>query len=54
MLAEHTDEKLATLLVRTLIMANRLQSSVNIGGLHPKGIALEIGFSPTVVVRFAR
>jgi hypothetical protein len=54
MLQEYADAKLATMLVRALVRAHKLQLAINIGGLHPKGIALEIGFAPSVVIKFGR
>jgi hypothetical protein len=52
MLAKHEDAPLACLLVRTLTRARKLQDSVKVGGLQRKGLALNIGLSPSVVVRF--
>lgn len=52
MLNEHKDAALATMLVRALMGARKLQDSVKVGGLRPKGLALTIGISPSVVVKF--
>jgi hypothetical protein len=34
------------------LCAHKLQEKLAIGGLHPKGVALEIGLTPAVVVKF--
>jgi hypothetical protein len=54
MLHEYADAKLATVLVHALVRAQKLQGAIAIGGLRPKGIALEMGFTPAVVVKFGR
>jgi hypothetical protein len=53
MLKEHEDAVLATMLVRTLMSARKLQNATKIGGLRPSGLAVSIGLSPSVVVRFS-
>ena len=52
MLKQHEDAVLASMLVRALMGARKLQNAVKVGGLRPKGLALNIGLSPSVVVRF--
>jgi hypothetical protein len=52
MLAQHADALLATTLVRALMNARKLQYAMTIGGLRPKGLAITIGISPSVVVKF--
>ena len=52
MLAQHEDALLATTLVRALMSARKLQYATKIGGLRPKGLAITIGISPAVVVKF--
>ena len=50
---ENQDHKLVVFLVRTLFQAWKLQMSVNLAGLKPRGIAVEIGLTPRVTVKFA-
>jgi hypothetical protein len=50
---ENKDRKLTVLLVRTLLQAWRLQNSIEIAGMKPRGISVEIGLTPNVVVKFA-
>ncbi len=52
MLHDSGDAKLATMLVHALVRAHKLQEKIAIGGLRPKGIALEIGLTPAVVIKF--
>jgi len=52
MLKQHEDAMLATMLVRTLMSARRLQNATKIGNLRPKGLAVTIGLTPSVVVKF--
>jgi hypothetical protein len=52
MLKRHEDAPLASVLVRALMGARKLQDAVKVGGLRPKGLALNIGLSPSVVVKF--
>jgi hypothetical protein len=52
-IAANADKKLAVLLVRSIFQARRLQESVRVGGLVPRGIAVEIGVLPTITVEFA-
>jgi hypothetical protein len=55
MLKEYADAKLARMLVHALVRAHKLQGMITIGGgLHPKGIAVEMGLTPSVVVKFGR
>ena len=50
---EHSERKLTVFLVKTLLQAWRLQHSVEIVGMKPRGISVEIGLTPSVVVKFA-
>jgi hypothetical protein len=50
---EHSDNKLAIMLVHTLRRAAKLQSSVSVGGLKPQGLSVSIGLSPSVSIKFA-
>jgi hypothetical protein len=52
MLKQHEDAMLATMLVRTLMGARKLQNATKVGSLRPKGLAITIGLSPSVVVKF--
>jgi hypothetical protein len=52
MLKQHEDAALASMLVRALMSARKLQAAVKVGGLRPKGLALNIGLSPSVAVKF--
>jgi hypothetical protein len=52
MLKEHEDAVLASMLVRALMAARKLQSAAKVGSLRPNGLALNIGLSPSVVVKF--
>lgn len=54
LLQEFADAKVATMLVRALVRAHKLQAAIAIGGLHPKGIALEMGLTPAAVIKFGR
>src|SRR5262245_33140647 len=54
LLAEHAERKLTTLLVKSVHHAAKLQSMVNVKGLRPTGISVEIGLIPTVAVKFGR
>jgi hypothetical protein len=50
---EHREAKVTVALLRALYAAYKLQIGVHVAGLRPKGIALEIGITPAVVVKFA-
>jgi hypothetical protein len=52
MLKQHEDAPLASMLVRALVNAQKLQDAASISGLRPKGLALNIGLSPSVIVKF--
>ncbi len=52
LLAENPDAKLATMLLRTLASTSKLQAAIHIGGLRSTGIAVDIGFPPSVYVKF--
>lgn len=51
-LKQHQDAVLATMLVRAIMSARKLQDGMKIGSLRPKGLAISIGLSPSVVVKF--
>jgi hypothetical protein len=50
---ENSERKLTVFLVKTLLQAWKLQTSVHIAGMTPRAIAVEIGLTPSVVVKFA-
>ena len=50
---EHKDAKVTVAMVRTLFAAYKLQSGLHIVGLKPRGICIEIGVAPAIVVKFA-
>lgn len=54
LLAEHAERKLTTLLVKSVYHATKLQSLVNVKGLRPTGVSIEIGLIPLVAVKFGR
>jgi len=54
LLGEHADRKLTTLLVKSVYHATKLQSLVNVKGLRPTGVSVEIGLVPSVAVKFGR
>ncbi len=52
LLAASEGKKLTSVALRLLARARWLQSKIGIAGLQPKGIQLELGISPQVVVQF--
>jgi hypothetical protein len=52
LLQEYAEAKLATMLVRALVRAHKLQLAIHIGGLRPKGIGVDIGLPPSVTIKF--
>jgi len=54
LLVEHADRTLTTLLVKSVYHATKLQSLVNVKGLRPTGVSVEIGLVPSVAVKFGR
>lgn len=50
---EHKEAKVTSALLRALYGANKLQNAIQIAGMKPRGIALEIGITPGVEVKFA-
>jgi len=49
---EHEDARLTVTLLRTLFRAYKLQNSIAIAGMKPHGIALTIGITPGIAVKF--
>jgi hypothetical protein len=52
-LEQHADRKLTAFLIRALSQARKLQTSIDIAGMKPRGITVEIGLSPGVSIKFA-
>jgi hypothetical protein len=47
------ERKLTVFLVKALFQAWKLQSSVDIAGMKPRAISVELGLAPSMVVKFA-
>jgi hypothetical protein len=52
-IAEHEGAKVTVALLRALFTAYRVQNAIHVVGLKPRGISVEIGLPPAVVVKFA-
>jgi hypothetical protein len=52
-IAEHRDAKVTVALLRALFAAYKLQSGLHIAGMKPRGICIEMGLPPGIVVKFA-
>jgi hypothetical protein len=52
-LEQNADRKLTVFLVRTLSQARKLQTSIEVAGMKPRGISVDIGLSPSVAIKFA-
>lgn len=52
-LEKNAEHKLTTVLIRALSQARRFQTSIQIAGMKPRGIAVDIGLTPSVSVKFA-
>lgn len=52
-LEQNVDRKLTAFLIRALSQARKLQTSIEIAGMKPRGITVEMGLSPGVSVKFA-
>jgi hypothetical protein len=52
-IAEHREAKVTIAILRALFTASRLQNGIKIAGMTPRGIALELGLVPSVIVKFA-
>jgi hypothetical protein len=50
---QHQDAKVTVALLRALYGAYKLQNGIQIAGMKPRGIELEIGVAPSVNVKFA-
>ncbi|SRR5258708_3453326 len=52
-IAQHADRKLTLFLVRALYQAWKLQTAVEIAGMKPRGVVVEIGLTPSVSIKFS-
>jgi hypothetical protein len=52
LLEKNSERSLAVLLVKSVQQATRLQSKLNIKGMKPRGLLVEVGFTPKIVVKF--
>jgi len=52
-LEENAERKLTTVLIRALSQARKLQTSIEVAGMKPRGITVEIGLAPSVTIKFA-
>jgi hypothetical protein len=50
--AQHADNALAVMIIRTLRRASKLQESISFGTLKPRELSISIGLSPSVSLRF--
>jgi hypothetical protein len=53
LLAEHTERKLTTLIVKSVYQATKLQSMLEIQGMRPSGLNVAVGLIPDVVIKFS-
>jgi hypothetical protein len=53
LLKENAGHDLTVLLVKSIHQATKLQARITIKGLRPRGLSIEIGLVPKVVVKFA-
>jgi hypothetical protein len=51
-LEEHQHKKLTTLVLNALYQAWRLQSAIQIVGMKPRGMSIELGLVPSVTIKF--
>jgi hypothetical protein len=52
LLKEHAERGLTVLLVKSVKQATKLQSKLNIKGMKPRGLSVEVGLTPKIIVRF--
>jgi len=52
-LEKNAERKLTTFLIRALSQARKLQTSIEVAGMKPRGLSVEIGLSPSVTIKFA-
>jgi hypothetical protein len=51
-IAEHADNKILAVILRALYGAYKLQNSIDVAGMKPHGIELNLGLTPSVAVKF--
>jgi hypothetical protein len=52
-LEAHAERKLTTVLIRALSQARKVQTSIQVAGMKPRGITVDIGLTPSVSIKFA-
>jgi ABC-type transporter Mla subunit MlaD len=52
-LEQNVDRKLITFLIRSLSQARKLQMSIQVAGMKPRGIVVDIGLTPGVSIKFS-
>jgi hypothetical protein len=52
LLTEHSRRKLTTLIVKSVYHATKLQSMLEITGMRPTGLSIDVGLIPDVVLQF--
>jgi hypothetical protein len=52
-LEKNAEHRLTTVLIRALSQARKFQTSIQIAGMTPRGISVDIGLTPSVSVKFA-
>jgi hypothetical protein len=53
LLAEHSERKLTTLLVKAVRHATTLQSKLSISGMRADGLSVDVGLMPQITVKFS-
>ena len=53
LLAQHVERKLTTLIVKSVHRATKLQSMLEIQGMRPSGLSVDVGLIPNIVIKFA-
>jgi hypothetical protein len=51
-IAENADNKILAVILRALYGAYKLQNSIDVAGMKPHGIELNLGLTPSVAVKF--
>jgi hypothetical protein len=52
-LEQNADRRLIAFLIRALSQARKVQTSIEVAGMKPRGITVEIGLTPGVSIKFA-
>ena len=53
LLGQYAERKLTTLIVKSVYRATRLQSMLEIQGMRPSGLSVDVGLIPNIVIKFA-